>query len=245
MTKKLNRKGLKFQNAKYGIVEIIEYFSWDNCTIQFEDGTVVKNVFYSHIKKGQIKNPNQKNVHGEGYLGQGKYIPVNYKKIYKTWVSILERCYSEKWHIKNPTYKTCTIIEQWKCFQIFAEWMENNYNPENMQGWHLDKDILVKGNKVYSPETCRFVPLEINSVFVVKPNSKYHGVYKRKNKNRYIANIEINKINKYLGSFLTYEEAFEVYKIAKESYIKYLAKLYKNKISDDIYNTLCLHDITK
>ena len=79
---------------------------------------------------------------------------------------MLERCYSQKTQEKHTTYKECSVSEEWYNFQNFAEWMDKNYNYETMQKWHLDKDILFKGNKIYSPERCAFVPQEINVLFL-------------------------------------------------------------------------------
>ena len=81
---------------------------------------------------------------------------------------MLIRCYNKKDLEKNPTYKNTTVCIEWCNFQNFAQWFEKNY----IDDWALDKDILVKGNKVYSPETCCFVPREINEVFKNSTSNK-------------------------------------------------------------------------
>lgn len=78
---------------------------------------------------------------------------------YKTWMSMLNRCYSEKFLEKNPTYKGCSVSENWLRFSNFKSWMEK----QDWEGKHLDKDILFKGNKIYSEETCIFVTKRINN----------------------------------------------------------------------------------
>lgn len=83
-------------------------------------------------------------------------------KFYNTYVNMIERCYSEKWHIKHPTYIGCSICDEWKSLSNYKEWFDLNY----IDGWVLDKDIIVQGNKVYSPETCAFIPHEVN-LFVI------------------------------------------------------------------------------
>lgn len=84
-------------------------------------------------------------------------------KFYSCWVSMLERCYSEKFHKNHPTYKDCYVCDEWLIFSNFKSWMET----QDYEGKALDKDLLVYQNKVYSPETCVFIPKELNS-FLVK-----------------------------------------------------------------------------
>ena len=79
---------------------------------------------------------------------------------------MLNRCYNEKDHIKRPSYKECSVCEDWKYFSNFRDWMSN----QKWEGMHLDKDLIDKGNKVYSKDTCMFIPPKINS-FIINKNS--------------------------------------------------------------------------
>ena len=104
-------------------------------------------------------------VYGVGFIGNG----VNccsasgqHTKSYSTWKEMIRRCYSGAFHIKNPTYKDCTVCDEWHDFQNFANWFEDNY-PKGVVLYQLDKDIKLKGNKVYSPATCLFVTKGDNS----------------------------------------------------------------------------------
>ncbi len=223
-------------------VEIIEYFNNINSTIQFEDGTIRYNIKYNNIQRGKIKNPFHKSVYNVGYLGVGihkVFIEGNTTKIYTTWKNMLKRCYQLKQLEKDSSYKECLVSEKWHNFQVFGEWYENNYKPKTMQGWQLDKDILVKGNKIYSPETCCFVPQEIN-LLIVKSNStrgKYPiGVTKLGHKFR--AEFNINDKTIHLGVFDTIEEAFQAYKTAKENQIKCVANEWKDRITEPTYQAL-------
>ena len=110
-----------------------------------------------------IKNPYHPAVYGIGYIGEGEG---EKGRVYNIWKKVLQRCYSKEYHIKKPTYIGCSVVKEWLNFQNFAKWYKKNYKPETMEGWHLDKDILVKGNKIYSPETCCFVPADINSLLL-------------------------------------------------------------------------------
>jgi hypothetical protein len=151
-------------------IKILNYNGANNVEIQFNNGHTLKSKL-ERIKIGNIRNPYHKSVYGVGYLGVGKFkahIGVKSTKMYKVWSGMLERCYSEKYHIKKPTYKDCSVDERWHNFQVFAEWHKKNYK----EGFELDKDILVKGNKIYSPETCCFVPQKINEVFKTSSSNK-------------------------------------------------------------------------
>lgn len=199
----IDKTGEIHKTARFGNITIVEYFNSKNCTIQFQDKTIVKNVEYGQIKKGEIKNPNFPNIYGIGYIGQGK---ITDRKIYLTWKEILKRCYSKNNQQKQPTYISCYISEERYNFQNFAEWFENNYR----EGFALDKDILQKGNKIYSPKTCAFVPQEINCLFTKRQNKRGEypvGVLKTKS-NRYTASFTKNKKGVHLGTFDTPEEAF-------------------------------------
>jgi hypothetical protein len=223
-------------------MEIIECFSSIDNTILFKDSkrTVVYNVAYKEFKNGNVKNYNLPSVFNIGYLGYGNYAPINNKKVYSSWKSMLARCCDIKSQMnpKNISYIDCSIIEEWHNFQNFAKWYEENWKPWMDNTWQLDKDILVKGNKVYSPETCCFVPKEINAIFssLLKNRSCVVGVVREGKK--FKSEIRCNNIRKYLGTFNTPEEAFQVYKTAKEKYIKEVADKWKDQITDKVYQAM-------
>ena len=183
-----------------------------------------------------MKNKYKKTVYNVGFIGEGNYkITKNNQrtKASSVWKGMLQRCYKrmDKWE----SYEHVTVCEEWYNFQNFAEWFENNY----VEGWHLDKDILVKGNKVYSPDTCCFVPGEINYLFIKcdKKRGKCPiGVSFVHNKFQ----VTLRKYGKTynLGRYNTSEEAFEIYKEAKEKYIKDIANEWKDLISDKVYEAM-------
>lgn len=160
-------------------------------------------------------------------------------KSYVQWRSMLCRCYDPKFHLKEPSYIGCTVCEEWLLFSNFKKWFDKNY----IKGYDLDKDILFKGNKIYSPETCCFVPHKINTLFIKndKDRGKFPiGICLDKNAKKIRAQININRKVKYLGIFNTIEEAFNVYKIAKEDYISEIAEEYygKSLISENVYHAM-------
>lgn len=168
------RVGEKYlTNQKYW-VSIIDYVNSKNCTIRFDDGTILTNKKYHDVKNGNIKHLLHPTVCGSGYLGYGKYKAYDkgrLTKSYTVWDSMILRCFSKKYNKKHNSYKGISVSTDWLCFQNFAKWFEENWKL-HMNGWQLDKDILCKGCKTYSPETCCFVPTEVNKLFVNTLNSQ-------------------------------------------------------------------------
>lgn len=217
-------------------IKIIESQGSRNCTIQFEDGIVLTEMQYGHIKRGAIRNPFHKAVYNVGYIGQGRY-DSSYRKCYKSWQRVMERAYSIKWKEKYSSYKDVRVCEEWNCFQNFAKWYVENY----IEDFELDKDILLKGNKIYSPETCTFVPPELNKCFTKREakRGKYPiGVSFHKKIKKFTTSLNRNGVVIPLGYFDTPEEAFQTYKIAKEKWIKELAKRWQGKITEMCYQAL-------
>ena len=136
---------------------------------------------------------------------------------YTAWCNMLKRCYYEPFLVKNPTYLGCSVCDEWLIFSNFKSWVK----AQSWEGKHLDKDILVQGNKIYSPELCIFVPTAINVLFVDRRSNrgKYpSGVTKIRGK--YRSRCRSNGKYEYLGLFDTPEQAFDKYKIFKLNVIK-------------------------
>ena len=242
MLKQIDRIGEKHITLQGYEVEIVEYFNRLNCTVKFEDGLILEGLRYPHIVNGYVKNPSHKSVHGVGYLGIGNYeASKDYKKSqsYISWGGMLSRCYSEQFLERTPSYKDVYVCEEWHNFQNFAKWHEENWKEYMDNSWDLDKDILFKGNKIYSSETCCFVPQEINKLFV--KNNKIRGEYPigvAKSGKRFEAKLFIKNNPIHLGTFDTIEEAFHAYKTAKENYIKEVADEWKPLIHLKVYQAL-------
>jgi len=172
-----------------------------------------------------------------GTMGDGIYVSrINAirTKEYVAWDAMLQRCYDPKLHKRHPSYESCTVCEEWIDFQNFAEWFSNN----NIEGFQLDKDLLVKGNKIYSPETCCFIPQEVN-LALIKPMNKRElplGVYKHCHK--FVTHIKYDKVSKYVGIFSTIEEAANCYKQEKKKQLVEFAEKYKELLLDNSYNAL-------
>jgi len=144
---------------------------------------------------------------------------------YQVWYSMLTRCYSQKHKIHRPTYTGCSVASEWFKFSAFAAWFESN----SIEGYALDKDIISKGNHVYSPETCMFIPNAINSLLICSEsnNGVYPvGVYCSKNASKFVAMVRVDCNREYLGLFETATEARVAYIKAKNEEIKRKCKQY-------------------
>lgn len=162
------------------------------------------------------------------------------EKIYGRWRQMLNRCYNPKFHKKQSTYADCSVCEEWLTFSNYQKWFEENY----IKGYALDKDILTKGNKIYSPETCCFVPQRINNLIRTPKNGERGnliGVTKWDGK--YISQIGHNR--KKIGYFDTPEEAFQAYKNEKERLLKEIAQEYfdRGEITNQVYEALMRYEV--
>lgn len=165
-------------------------------------------------------------------------------KEYSVWSGLLRRCYSSKWHAKRPSYIECTASENFKKFSYFYDWCQSQIGFHD--GFYLDKDLIAKGNKIYSENTCVFVPVEINNLILnhkAKRGVYPIGVSLEKKNNRLRSEISINGKRKFLGYYDDPTDAFNVFRNAKEKYIKDMAEKYKDRIDPRVYNALLEYKI--
>lgn len=214
MSKFTDRTGEENINNFGSKMIIVEYRKYSDIDVYFPKyNWTFKNTSYSSFKKDSISCPYERRIYDIGYLGEGEYKTKENSKItrvYATWHDMLKRCYSEKFHKKYSTYIDCKASEEFHNFQNFGEWDNDNYYQIEGERMELDKDILVKHNKIYSPETCIYVPKTINTLFV-KCN-KSRGKYPIGTcflNSKYVANCSLinpetgkSKI-KYLGYYTT------------------------------------------
>ena len=238
---KIDRTGEVGVSNEGCIMKIAEYNNNYDVIIEFQDEHKYRvHTQYVNFQKGQCKNPFFASVFGHGYLGTDKNGNVPKAKEfkggklcstweYKKWQNMLQRCFDDKFKEKYPTYKDVTCCERWLCFANFLEDLEilkQEYNWNVDEKLQLDKDILHKGNKIYSLENCVLVPDYINFLFTKRDTKR--GVYPigvtyNKQRKKYQTHCRINGKKIGLGYYNTVEEAFNVYKIAKENEIKRVA----------------------
>ena len=190
-------------------------------------------------------------VFNKGYIGEEISNNYSHTISYNYWYAMLRRVYSEKQLKLKPTYKQVEVCEEWLNYTNYKQWFDKNYYTIQDQQMELDKDILDKGNKIYCPEKCIFVPHNINILFVKSNKSRGDlpiGVYFKKKNNKYCSQCnattkEGKKYNAYLGLFNTPEEAFYAYKQFKENYIKEVADEYKDRIPQKLYEAMYRYEV--
>lgn len=174
---------------------------------------------------------------GIGYRGSEKVDCQS--ESYLRWHDMINRCYNKKFLESHPQYRGCTVCEEWLNYSNFKVW----YDKNKIAGMSLDldKDILFKGNRVYSPETVAFVPHIINTLFVNCKESRGDlpiGVYYDSDKGKYRSEMMFLGEPIKLGYFDTAESAFARYKEYKEDFIKDMAEQYKDKIPHKVYDAM-------
>ena len=235
---KAKYEGEVFASTNSGDFRVVEYIDPKNVVIEFlYTGTrLVARI--GNILNGLVKDRMYPSVYGVGITGEK--IPVVDGKRCKQrelWVRMLDRCYSKG---KNkPTYEGCSVSENFKYYPFFKEWCEKQIGFD-VKGFALDKDILVKGNKVYSEDACVFVPQEINNILTYKKstNKGLSASVALQKSGRYSVSFRKDRITQNLGRFDTAEEAFRAYKQVKESYIKEVAEKWKGDIDPRVYEAL-------
>ena len=168
LQKKKKLEGKIYNSNKCGKFKIINYNGEDCVDIEFLNTGYTTKVSMTKIKSGSIKDKIKPVLYGIGYIGYGPYKTAN-KRRYNCWKSMFARCYSEDYLSNKPSYRGCTVSEEWHNFQNFAKWYEDNY----IEGYQIDKDIKIEGNKIYSPDACMFVSRSDN---VEKAKSKHYHI---------------------------------------------------------------------
>lgn len=234
-------EGKIMSSNNFGDFKILELKDSNNVKIQFIETGTIMIASLSDIKRGSVKDRMKPNVYGVGYIGIGFYTtrkngePQN--TCYKRWKEMLGRCYDSK----NANYlnyggRGVTVCDEWKNYQNFAKWWEENCINEEFS---LDKDILGKYEKIYSPKTCCFIPKDLNTALTSRRHERGDfpiGV--RMKEGKIIAQINTFGKKKHLGTFKTVEEAFESYKKAKKESLKEYAEMYKDILDPRVYEIL-------
>ena len=244
------QEGDVFKTKSYGDLIVTKYINSQDVHVMFINTGYQTVTLASNIRRGLVKDRLSRSICGVGITGNIE-LKVNgqYLKEYKIWKGVLRRCYSEYCHNTRPTYAECSMSKDFQYFPHFMEWCskQTGFGSLDDKGrpFTLDKDILIKGNKLYSEDTCCFVPYEINNSFLKKGNKRGEcliGVCKRKD--RFIAHLSRgNSIQIFLGSFTTEIEAFIAYKQAKEAHIKSLAEKWKDQIDLRVYEALVKYEV--
>ena len=237
-----------------GGFKIVKYNDSANVEIQFLNTGFETSVQLTNIRSGCVKDPYVSSVFGVGMVGNKYPSTINgvQTKEYGIWNSMLRRCYSDTNVCDTPkkrcpTYEGCEVSDKFKSYEYFYEWCHKQVGFDN-KGWQLDKDLLTKGNKVYSESACVFIPREINTLLIKSTASRGEhliGVHWCKRDKAFIAKVNKNKgKQEYLGLFNTELEAFNAYKQAKEAFIKEQAEKWKGKIDERAYEALMNYEVS-
>ena len=190
---------------------------------------------FKEVPKNNYSSAKRKPVLGVGINDAG------YKTIYEEdgkkyrcpfyvkWKDMIRRCYSKKMHNNRPTYEGCSVCDEWLVFSNFKSWMER----QDWEGNHLDKDLKVKGNKVYSPDNCLFVSPLVNGI--IHENKKTRGDYPlgvsfHKATNKFVVNISLNGVSQYLGLYHCSNDAETAYLKRKCEIVRTLLQGQKNEL---------------
>lgn len=237
-------------NNQGSLMKIVIYNNSSDIIVEFQDEYKSEvHTTYDNFKRGIVKNPYLPTVFGVGIIGTRYPVSVNciHTKEYTVWKSLLKRCYDSKTKERQPAYRTVSICDEWLFFENFCDWLHSQSNFDkwlNGSRWALDKDILVKRNKVYSPDTCCLIPQNVNCLFLKREalRGKYPIGVTYKDGDGFVSccnNPFTNKREK-LGNHSTPEKAFVAYKIYKEDIIKRVAEIEynNNNITKECYEAM-------
>lgn len=162
---------------------------------------------------------------------------------YNLWRNLLRRCYHPEYQRLQPTYIGCSASDNFKSYAYFYAWVRRQVGFSQL-GFQLDKDLLIKGNKLYSESTCLFLPRELNSLLVSSRAVRGDlpiGVSAQGSK--FQADCSTDNSSRYAGCFSTPEEAFQAYKQAKEAFIKLQAEKWKAHIDPRAFAALMVYEV--
>ena len=245
---KLNYEGGVFNSNSFGEFTVIKYESNKNITVKFLNTGFVTKTTLTQVQKGTVADKLVPTLYGVGILGGRFDIREDgiMKREYKLWSSMLNRCYDKTYQRRFPTYKDCEVSEYFKCYDNFHIWC-NEQKGFKERLWQLDKDLLITGNKLYSEETCVFLPVSINLAIVkpVKVRGLPVGVSLSSDGRYFVARISRYGKCKKLGIFKDVESAKQAYLCAKKNYLLDLANKYKGMIDDRAYDALINYKVCK
>lgn len=250
-TKHLYEENYNNQGCLMKIVECTA----NGIIVEFQDEHRYRvHTIYANFKSGSIKNPYYPSVYGVGITGVKYPISINCELTieYDEWKQMLRRCFSNKEKERIPAYKIVTCCDEWLSYEQFYEWLhlQNNFDKWlNGTRWALDKDILIKGNKIYSPDACCLIPQNVNCLFLKRESQR--GIYPigvTYRKDGFIASCHNPFTNKReeLGCYSTPENAFYLgYKPYKEEVIKQVAQIEfdNGNITKECYDAMMKYEV--
>jgi hypothetical protein len=224
--------GQVFPTLNYGKVEIVSYIDSQNLTVKFINTGNLADTTAGNLKQGKVMDYYLPVICGVGYIGKGPYSSTKHPKIYNGWIKMLTRCYENGTGHKN--YLDKSVKDNWHDFQNFAAWSVQQVGYDN-KGWQLDKDILIKGNTVYSEDTCCYVPARVNSLIIKSDTARGS---KADSLGSYYFSVKEASGTSLTKKFKDREEGRAWYVVNKERIIKEVANEYKNVLDSRVYEAL-------
>ncbi len=238
--------GKIFPTNLYGDVIVESYKDCNNIIIRFLNTGFKKHVRMDKLRSGAIRDNSRKavNYNGEDFIGCGIDVPYEQNKhAFYLWRSIMMRCYKQNRNGICHAYDGCTMSKEWHDFKNFVDWYNQNKKCDKCC---VDKDLLVKDNKIYCSERCCLVPRQINNAIIKQKSrrGKYPiGVHWSEEHHKFGASIAKFGKCKTLGWFDSANEAFQAYKECKEEHLRTLANLYKEQITPMVYEALLKYQV--
>ena len=229
-----------FPTTRGGDVTVLAIDGYSKILVRFNDSNAHEVTTDAGIlMKGNVKNPYTPMCCGVGYIGVGEFTSKKHALAYAAWRDMLRRCYDSKVQDKMPTYVGCSVHLDWHNFQNFAKWYTRHDYYD--MGYHLDKDLLIRGNKIYSKDTCSLVPARINTILTNLSSSKSKkltGVTYQEDKGLFQARIRNSGIVRNLGFFETEIEAHNAYVKGKERIVKMVALEHRYDMEESVFKSL-------
>lgn len=231
----VNKKGFKWRvvdcvRLKHVLVESLEWMPYEVFTKK------------DQILRGNLLYPYGK--HKDGcYKGEGSWLYSVKNPYMQLWCGIRSRTLNDNFKQKHKSYLNCTLCPEWMCLQNFCDWADSTYPKEFPDvAWEIDKDLL-SNSGVYSPETCCWLPKEIN-LFLSKKSEK--GIYEKEGKRgssfalfvREGTEVYKEKKGHYIGSYPTYADAVAKWKEVKQNRLNALIEKYRHCLSHVVIEKL-------
>lgn len=245
---KIKYEGKVFSSKSYGEFRVIEYINNTKILIEFTETCYRKFSRIKEVTSGAVKDPYRPRICGVGYVGEGVYPMTYYRKgkkyhtpAYEVWSSKIKNCYGNT--KMSHVYQDVTFCQEWLCFQVFAKWFYEQVRIYGKGGF-VDKDLLFLGNKIYSPETCVYIPPAVNSLFT-GASGNINGVHFDNTKKKWVAQIQNGllcsngkKRQTYLGMYVDKSLADTAYYEAKLAHVKSVALKYQEKLPEALFYKL-------
>ena len=235
--------GEVFHTKSYGSLVVTSYDeTWEvnsRYCVEFLTTGYVGFFRKGSILLGTCKDPYYPRVCGVGYIGEGEYNSKSNKKAYNSWRLMLERVYNPRSKANKKNYADVTICDEWLNFQNYCSWHLDNY----IQDYQCDKDLKVLGSRVYSPETCSYIPQELNKLLTFREASKEGlpvgvKISKGIKRDTFLAEMKYYGKTEKIGRYDNLKDAYQAYIDSKLVHVKCLAEEYKDKIDKEVYNSL-------